>query len=106
VAIDIPTVLVDLRSQVVDAHRSGLPSAEAAAMKAAAWAFGSGSRLGAAARFASLTGGLAGRMSKRTLPGGRRLLSTVPFGSAWTGARDLPAPGGSFRAWWKRSGSS
>jgi L-lactate dehydrogenase complex protein LldF len=105
VAIDIPTVLVDLRSQVVDAHRSGAPSAEAAAMKAAAWTLGSGSRLGVAARFASLTGGLAGRLSKRTLPGGRRLLSKVPFGSAWTGARDLPAPVGSFRAWWKRSGS-
>ncbi|HET6560383.1 MAG TPA: lactate utilization protein B [Marmoricola sp.] len=101
VAIDIPTVLVELRSQVVDAHRSGVPSAEAVAMKAAAWTLGSGSRLAAATRFANLTGGLAGRLSKRTLPGGRRLLSKVPFGSAWTGARDLPAPVESFRSRWK-----
>ena len=36
VRIDIPSVLVDLRAQVVDAHRSGRPSAEALAMKATA----------------------------------------------------------------------
>jgi L-lactate dehydrogenase complex protein LldF len=104
VAIDIPSVLVELRSQVVDAHRSGVPSTEAVAMKAAAWSLGSGSRLGTVTRFASLAGGAAGRLSRRTLPGGRRLLSKVPFGSKWTGARDLPAPVGSFRDWWRRSG--
>jgi len=62
-----------------------------------------GSRLAGALRAASVGGGLAGRLSRRTMPGGRRLLSRVPFGSAWTGARDLPAPAGSFRAWWSRT---
>ena len=42
--IDIPSVLVDLRAQVVDAHRSGVPKPEALAMRAAAAAFGSGGR--------------------------------------------------------------
>ena len=36
VRIDIPSVLVDLRAQVVDAHRGGVPSVEAVAMKVAA----------------------------------------------------------------------
>jgi L-lactate dehydrogenase complex protein LldF len=103
VAIDIPTVLVDLRSQVVDTHRGRPPSPEAVAMKAASWTLGSGSRLAAASRLAGLAGGLAGRLSRRTLPGGRRLLAKVPLGSAWTGARDLPAPGRSFRGWWHSS---
>ena len=35
VRIDIPEVLVHLRSKVVDAHRGGLPKPEAVAMKAA-----------------------------------------------------------------------
>ncbi|MER6940475.1 lactate utilization protein B, partial [Nocardioides sp. NPDC000441] len=35
VRIDIPSVLVELRSQVVDAHRGGVPKPEAVAMKAA-----------------------------------------------------------------------
>ena len=68
VRIDIPAVLVDLRAQVVDAHRSGLPKPEAVAMKAAAFAFGSGSRLGTAERVSGLVGRLLGRAG-RTLPG-------------------------------------
>ena len=48
VRIDIPSVLVDLRAQVVDAHRGGgVPSAQTVAMKGAAATFGSGRRLGA-----------------------------------------------------------
>src|SRR5213078_4584302 len=46
VRIDIPTVLVDLRRQVVDARRGGRPTAEAMAMRGAAYA------LTRAARFA------------------------------------------------------
>ena len=65
VKIDIPSVLVDLRAQVVDAHRGGMPKLEAVAMKGAASTFASSKRLGFAERFARLGTGLA-----RRLPGG------------------------------------
>ena len=88
VRIDIPSVLVDQRAQVVDAHRGGVPKPEAVAMKGAAYAFSDARRLRAAERFA----GLGTRLARR-------------FGaSAWTSARDLPAaPQESFRAWWQRT---
>jgi L-lactate dehydrogenase complex protein LldF len=88
VRIDIPEVLVHLRSQVVDAHRGGVPSVEAVAMKGAAATFTSGRRLGLAERLARLGTGVASRVGA----------------SAWTRARDLPrAPRESFRAWWRRT---
>jgi iron-sulfur cluster protein len=91
VKIDIPSVLVDLRAQVVDAHR-GRPSVTGAAMKGAGTVFGSRRRLAAAEKLA----GLAGRVLKRS--------SRPPGSSGWTGARDLPVPAQeSFRAWWKRT---
>jgi L-lactate dehydrogenase complex protein LldF len=106
VRIDIPSVLVDLRAQVVDAHRSGAPKPEAAAMKVAAWSFRSGSRLALVERGSGLVGRAVDRLGRRTLPGGRRAVGRLPGpGAAWTGARDLPAPPHeSFRAWWKRTG--
>ncbi len=107
VRIDIPSVLVDLRAQVVDSHRGDrFPKAEALAMKAAALAFGSGARLGAAEKASGLVGRLLGGGGRRRLPGGRRLLGRLPGpGAAWTDARDLPTPPAeSFRAWWKRTG--
>jgi L-lactate dehydrogenase complex protein LldF len=89
VKIDIPSVLVDLRAQVVDAHRGGVPSATDVAMKGAATVFASGRRLGVAERFARL---------------GTRAAGKLPLAAAWTGARDLPSgPRESFRAWWKRT---
>ncbi|MGA8208904.1 MAG: lactate utilization protein B, partial [Nocardioidaceae bacterium] len=58
VRIDIPSVLVDLRAQVVDAHRGDrVPKAEALAMRATSLAFGSARRLGLAERAAGLVGG-------------------------------------------------
>jgi L-lactate dehydrogenase complex protein LldF len=106
VRIDIPSVLVDLRAQVVDARRgSAAHVGEAAAMRSAAWTFSSARRLAAAERASGLVGRLAGRLGRRTLPGGRRALSRLPWpGSAWSDARDLPAPPAeSFRAWWRRT---
>jgi L-lactate dehydrogenase complex protein LldF len=93
VRIDIPSVLVDLRAQVVDAHRGGRPKAghlkEGLAFKGAAVALSDARKLGLGERFS----GLGMRVARR-------------FGaSAWTSARDLPpAPRESFRAWWKRTG--
>ncbi|MCW2757322.1 MAG: lutB, partial [Nocardioidaceae bacterium] len=88
VAIEIPRILVELRAQVVDAHRGGV-KAEAVAMKGAAATFGSGGRLRLAERLTRIGLGVARRL---------------PVASAWTGARDLPpTPDEPFRAWWKRT---
>ncbi|WP_188781055.1 lactate utilization protein B [Marmoricola endophyticus] len=109
VRIDIPSVLVDLRAQVVDAKRivpdvsaadSGVrprqrpaaPSPQSLAMKGAAMTFASARRLGLAERFAGVGTSLA------------RRLPWLPGVSAWAGARDLPqAPAESFRRWWRRT---
>ncbi len=105
VRIDIPTVLVELRTQVVDAHRGGVPSPQTVAMKGAAWTFGRSGRLRGAERASGLVGDVVRRFGRRSLPGGRSALSRLPGpGGAWTGARDLPAPPTeSFRAWWRRT---
>jgi L-lactate dehydrogenase complex protein LldF len=105
VRIDIPEVLVDLRSQVVDAHRTGRPKPEAVAMKTTAWIFSDSRRLDLAERASGIGGVLLGKVSRRKLPGGRGALGRLPWpGSLWSDARDLPTPPGeSFRAWWRRT---
>jgi L-lactate dehydrogenase complex protein LldF len=106
VRIDIPSVLVDQRAKVVDAHRPSRKP-EALAMRAAAAAFGSGRRLAALERAAGLGGRVLGLLpGGRTTTAGRRLLGRIPGpGAGWTDARDLPAPPGEpFRAWWQRTG--
>src|SRR4051812_20904168 len=66
VRIDIPTILVDLRAQVVDAHRAAdrrfsVPSAEEVAMKGAAATFASSRRLRLAERFSRFGTAVASR---------------------------------------------
>ncbi len=95
VKIDIPSLLVELRGRAVDADRDRkVPGGWDAAMRSAAWVMSDGKR------FARAESALkAGRvLSLRT---GR--ISRLPWPlSAWTGARDLPAPPKqTFRSWWR-----
>ena len=95
VKIDIPSVLVDLRSQVVDAHRGGRPKAEAVAMRSAAWTLSDSRRLARAERVSGRTGRWWTRLAGLSGPGRR-----------WTTTRNLPTPPReSFRAWWRRTHS-
>ncbi|WP_045878434.1 lactate utilization protein B [Pseudofrankia sp. DC12] len=97
VAIDIPSMLVHLRSRAVDAKRAAhrLPSAERAVMTAAAWTMSDPARWTRALR--------AGRLGR--LLRGRRALP--PPLSAWAGARDVPVPPAeTFRDWWAREGNT
>ena len=100
VRIDIPEVLVHLRGQVVRqseaSHR--LPTAEAVAMRTAAWTLATPRRLGLAERVAGLGGRVFGRNGMLRLPGPGPV-------AAWFGKRDLKVPAReSFRAWWRRTG--
>ena len=96
VQINIPEVLVHLRAKVVDSHRTGVPGALQAAMTAASWSLGRGSRLALLQTCAGLGGRVFGR---------RGLIGRLPPPlSRWTDARDLPAPPReSFRRWWART---
>jgi L-lactate dehydrogenase complex protein LldF len=97
VAIDIPQMLVHLRSRVVEAKRehSRVPSPEQALMAAAAWTMDSPTRWANALR--------AGRLG-RLLGRRRRRISTLPPPlSGWTSTRDVPLPPTqTFRDWWRR----
>ncbi|TPG35029.1 lactate utilization protein [Mycobacterium hodleri] len=94
VKIDIPTILVELRAQVVDADRHRMiPGGWDAALKAASWVMSDEKR------FAIAEKGLAvGRLA-----GGRkgRIRHLPPPLSGWTASRDLHAPPAqTFRDWW------
>jgi L-lactate dehydrogenase complex protein LldF len=95
VAIDIPSLLVELRHQVVTAQRAhrGRPSAQDVLFAAAAWAMSGHRRWGAA-----LSAGRAGR----ALSGSGGAIGTLPPPlSGWTQSRDFPEPPAqSFREWW------
>jgi L-lactate dehydrogenase complex protein LldF len=97
VAIDIPTMLVHLRSRVVEEkqreHR--LPTPERSAMAALAWTMSDPRRWTRALRSA--------RLSRLV----RRRRSLPPPLSAWISSRELPAPPPeTFRDWWARTGGS
>jgi L-lactate dehydrogenase complex protein LldF len=93
VAIDIPTMLVHLRSEAVDSARRRRLSPERSLMAAAAWTMADSERWTRALRAGRL-GRLAAR--RRALP---------PPLSAWVAARDLPEPPReTFRDWWTREG--
>jgi len=94
VRIDIPELLVHLRSRVVDEKRRGRPSAEGVAMRGASWMF-SDSR-----RWERVQSGVElGGKALRNKP----TLGRIPGASAWSDARDAPAPPPeTFRSWWER----
>ncbi len=97
VRIDIPSILVHLRSKHVEERRaaSRVPTAEAVAMAAASWVMSDPKRF-AAAEKASRAGRLLARRG--------RLRSLPPPLSAWTSSRDAPAPPPeTFREWWART---
>lgn len=111
VRIDIPEVLVHLRAKVVDGNRElgpghRVPKAEAVAMKGAAYVLSDHRRLARVEQLSGLGGRVLTRLGKKRLPGGRAAAGALPGpgASAWSGARDLPAPPReSFRAWWART---
>ena len=101
VRIDIPSMLVHLRTRVVDEQRGGLPSGEQAAMKAAGWLFADHRRLEGAEKAA----GLGGKVLRSKLFGSKDALRSLPWpASGWSQARDAPVPPTeSFRTWWERT---
>jgi L-lactate dehydrogenase complex protein LldF len=95
VRIDIPAILVHLRARHVEerAARHRLPSAEAITMAAVSWTMADADRFARAQRVSRAGRLLAGRRG--------RISSLPPPLSAWTSARDLPAPPRqTFREWW------
>ncbi len=95
VKIDIPSLLVRLRTRHVDTdiRERQLPSAEAVTMAAASWVMADPARY-ATAQAASR----AGRLLRRR----GRISALPPPLSAWTTARDAPVPPRqTFRQWWR-----
>jgi L-lactate dehydrogenase complex protein LldF len=99
VRIEIPDLLVHLRTRVVDDHRGGRPKPEALAMRAAGWMFASAGRFEKAQNAAT---------GASRLMGSRSSISRLPWPmSGWSDARDTPAPPKeTFRQWWERTRGS
>jgi L-lactate dehydrogenase complex protein LldF len=102
VKIDIPTILVHLRAEHVEAHRAEhrLPTAESVAMGAASFAMNHPALYSTAQRASRL-----GRLLGRGKPGEPRTIRSLPPPlNAWTTSRDIPAPPPeTFREWWSRT---
>ncbi len=100
VKINIPDLLVQLRAEHTEAHADThrLPTAEAAAMKAAAWAMADGGRFAKAGRAATV--------ARHGIRKRRPLLPLPPPLNGWTASRDIPTPPAeTFRDWWARTHS-
>jgi L-lactate dehydrogenase complex protein LldF len=92
VKIDIPGVLLHLRAKVIEAKGR---APERAAMRAAAWVFGSARRLAFAQQLS--------RLVSRPFAGSGVIRRLPPPLSRWTRTRDLKPPAQeSFRSWWRR----
>jgi L-lactate dehydrogenase complex protein LldF len=92
VKIDIPTVLLHLRSQAV---RTKAAPAERVMMRGLAWLFGSRARFALAQRL--------GRLAQRALVRNGTIRRLPPPLAPWTNTRDLkPLARETFRMWWKR----
>ncbi len=96
VAIDIPDLLVHLRTRVVDEHSGVRDKPMDALMGVASWVLGDAKRLAVAQKLASWSRKVIGR---------RGTIGRLPAPlSRWTDARDAPAPAQeSFRSWWERN---
>ncbi|MCC9145990.1 MULTISPECIES: LutB/LldF family L-lactate oxidation iron-sulfur protein [unclassified Arthrobacter] len=97
VKINIPEILVHLRSEDVESRRgtTKVPGQMDVAMKAASWVMGSGRRMALAEKALPLGKLAAGPDRKiKKLPG---------MAAGWTQSRDIPAPPAqSFRDWWAK----
>ena len=93
VKIDIPNALIHLRGRVL--RETGAPLGERMAMRALAGLFSSRGAYETAQRGGRVAAWPFARRGRRIerMPGPLR---------AWTVARDLPPPGGTFRDWWRR----
>ncbi len=101
VKIDIPEVLIHLRSEIVAREQhtiGGMLGPWNLGMQAAARIFASGERMETAQKL--------GRAIQRPFAGTSGTIESLPFLlSGWTQSRDLrPIPQESFRAWWARRG--
>lgn len=96
VAINIPDMLVHLRTRVVEEHTGWRSKPLDALMRAASWVLGDARRLARVQKLASWSGRLLGRKGRiGRLPG--------PL-ARWTDARDAPVPAQeTFREWWQRT---
>jgi len=98
VKINIPDLLVQLRAEHTEARadRRRLPSPEAAAMKAAAWAMADAQRFARAGRAAT--------MARHGIRRGRPITPLPRPLNGWTASRDAPTPPAeTFRDWWSRT---
>jgi L-lactate dehydrogenase complex protein LldF len=98
VKIDIPALLVELRTRHVEAARQrphGRYDPEAVAMAAAAYVMRRPRRFARAGKLA--------RVGRVLVRHGRSRLPLPPALSGWSASRDLPTPPTeTFREWWAR----
>jgi L-lactate dehydrogenase complex protein LldF len=98
VKINIPDILIQLRAEHTETHADThhLPTPEAAAMKATAWAMTDPRRFAKAGRAATV--------ARHGIRKGRPVVPLPPPLNGWTASRDAPTPPSeTFRDWWLRT---